>query len=286
MFKPVAQILFKFWIHFFICHLFPGGNPYFYYYIINHLHPQRLGYKVTLKRKPYLRQISNMASSQISFFMKVIGIPLAHNLIRLYLALVRIRVVNEDSLLAHLQSGGKAIAAIWHQRFFGALGYAKKFGYLAPSVIISQSRDGEMIAQVAARLGFRPIRGSSTRGGKEALAAIIEDLAIHSIAIHAVDGPQGPKGIVKPGLIRMAQSTRAAIFPVYISADRVWILNSWDRLLIPKPFSRILIRWGAPIFIPGNMDAETFEAMRFDIQGKMAQGYAQDDRNWGWEKPL
>src|SRR4030065_757223 len=69
-----------------------------------------------------------MASSQISFFMKIIGIPLAHNLIRFYLSLVRIRIVNEDSLLTHLKKGGKAIAAIWHQRFFGAIGYGKKLG--------------------------------------------------------------------------------------------------------------------------------------------------------------
>ena len=227
-----------------------------------------------------------MVKPQINAFMRIIGIPLAYYLIRFYLSLVRIRVVNEDALLNHLKNGGKAIAAIWHQRFFGVIGYAKKFSALAPSVIISQSRDGEMIAQVVARLGFRPIRGSSTRGGKEALAAIIEDLAIHSVAIHAVDGPQGPKGIVKAGLVRMAQLSRAAIFPVYISADRAWITRSWDRLLIPQPFTRMLIRWGDPIFVPENIDSEAFEAIRLDIENKMIQGHAQDDRNWGWERPL
>ncbi|MBU1205975.1 MAG: lysophospholipid acyltransferase family protein [Proteobacteria bacterium] len=227
-----------------------------------------------------------MASSQISAFMRIIGIPLAYYLIRFYLSLVRIRVVNEDTLLNHLKNGGKAIGAFWHQRFFGAIGYAKKFSTLAPSVIISQSRDGEMIARVAIRLGFRPVRGSSSRGGKEALAAIIKDLALNPIAVHAVDGPQGPKGVVKAGLIRMAQLSRAAIFPVYISVDRAWIMRSWDRFLIPKPFSRILIRWGDPIFVPENIDAETFEAIRLDIESEMIQGYAQDDLNWGWARPL
>jgi lysophospholipid acyltransferase (LPLAT)-like uncharacterized protein len=218
--------------------------------------------------------------------MRIIGIPLAYHLIRFYLSLVRIRVVNEDALLNHLKNGGKGIAAFWHQRFFGALGYAKKFSTLAPSVIISQSRDGEMIARVVTHLGFRPIRGSSSRGGKEALAAIIEDLAINPTAIHAVDGPQGPKGVVKSGLIRMAQLSRAAIFPLYISANRAWITRSWDQFLIPKPFSQILIRWGDPIFVPENMDSTTFEAIRLDIENRMIQGHGQDDRNWGWKKPL
>jgi len=218
--------------------------------------------------------------------MRIIGIPLVYYLIRFYLSLVRIRVVNEDALLNHLKNGGKAIAAIWHQRFFGAIGYAKKFSFLAPSAIISQSRDGELIARVAMRLGIRPVRGSSSRGGKEALAAIVEDLVSNPIAIHAVDGPQGPKGFVKAGLIRMAQLSRAAIFPVYISVNRAWITRSWDRFLIPKPFSRILIRWGDPIFVPENLDSEAFEVVRLDIENKMIQGHAQDDRNWGWERSL
>ena len=84
----------------------------------------------------------------------------------------------------------------------------------------------------------------------------------------------------------MAQLSRAVIFPVYISVDRAWIMRSWDRFLIPKPFSRILIRWEDPIFVPKNMDWAIFEAIRMDLESKMVQGYAQDDRNWGLERPL
>jgi len=92
---------------------------------------------------------------------------------------MRIRVDREQVLLNHLQQGGKAIVAFWHQRFFGAIGYAKKFRSLAPSAIISKSRDGELIARVAMRLGIRPVRGSSSRGGKDALAAMVADLSLH-----------------------------------------------------------------------------------------------------------
>ena len=62
--------------------------------------------------------------------------------------------------------------------------------------------------------------------------------------------------------------------------------RSWDRFLIPQPFTRMLIRWGDPIFVPENIDSEAFEAIRLDIENKMIQGHAQDDRHWGWEKPL
>jgi lysophospholipid acyltransferase (LPLAT)-like uncharacterized protein len=219
-------------------------------------------------------------------FWRFVLIPLAYNLVRLYLLLVRIRVVNEDFVLNYLERGGKGIGAFWHQRFFGVIGYAKKFRTYAPSLIISKSRDGELIAQVAIHLGFRPIRGSSSRGGKEALTAIVEDLAKNPAAVHAVDGPQGPKGVVKAGLIRMAQLSRAAIFPIYISINRAWIVNNWDRFLIPKPFSRILVRWGAPIFVPQEMDLKTFERIRLEVENEMIRGYAQDDLNWGWGKPL
>jgi len=88
-----------------------------------------------------------MENPPISFFNHTIGVPAAYSGIRLYLSLMRIRVDREQVLLNHLQQGGKAIVAFWHPRFFGAIGYAKKFRSLAPSAIISKSRDGELIAR-------------------------------------------------------------------------------------------------------------------------------------------
>jgi len=227
-----------------------------------------------------------MENPPISLFNRVVGVPAAYGAIRLYLSLMRIQVVQEQVLVNHLQQGGKAIVAFWHQRFFGAMGYIRKFRSLAPSAIISKSRDGEMIARIARRLGVRPVRGSSSRGGKEALAAMVADLSLHPAAIHAVDGPQGPKGTVKAGVIRMAQLSQAAIFPVCISLERAWITRSWDRFLIPKPFSRILIRWDDPIFVPEKMDPEAFEAIRLNLENRLIRGHAADDLVWGWREPL
>ncbi len=87
-----------------------------------------------------------MENFPISKFNRIIGVPAAYGVIRFYLSLMGIRVDREDVILNHLQQQGKAIVAIWHQRFFGAIGYAKKFKSLAPSAIISKSRDGELIS--------------------------------------------------------------------------------------------------------------------------------------------
>lgn len=219
-------------------------------------------------------------------FRSPLFVSVLYAIIRFYLSLCRLSVTNEHVLLAHLHGGGKAIAAIWHQRFFGLISYAKKFSRYEPSVMISRSADGEMIAQVALRLGFRPVRGSSSRGGRQALLSIVDDLARNQAAVHAVDGPQGPRCVVKSGLIKMAQLSGAAIFPVYVSMNRAWRFNSWDRFLIPKPFSRILLIWDDPIFVPGTLDTETFEHFRLHVERRMKEGYTAVDRHMGWKNGL
>jgi hypothetical protein len=152
--------------------------------------------------------------------------------------------------------------------------------------MISQSRDGDLIADVARLLNFRPVRGSSSRGGREALAAIIADLAEHPVAVHAVDGPQGPRGVIKGGLISMAQISGVPILPVSISTNRAWILKSWDRFLIPKPFSTVVVRFDEFISVPAALDQTAFETIRLDIERRMQQRHEEDDRQLGWRKSL
>jgi lysophospholipid acyltransferase (LPLAT)-like uncharacterized protein len=219
-------------------------------------------------------------------FIKNSLAPLAYFLLRLYLFSVRIRALNEEALLEFLQTGKKGIGAVWHQRFFGVLGYVRRFSKFSLSIMISMSRDGDWIAPVVKYLGLRPVRGSSSRGGKEALSEMVKDLAQNQAALHIIDGPRGPKGTVKPGLIRLAQLSKAAIIPIYISVNRAWIIRSWDRFLLPKPFSQVSVRFGEPINVPEQMDSVTFEALRQDVERMMIQGHAQDDLGGGWEKPL
>jgi hypothetical protein len=213
-------------------------------------------------------------------------IPLAHNLIRAYLSTIRKTILREEHIMRALENNQKVVIAILHQRMFGVIDYAKRFGRFSLAAMISQSRDGDLIATVVSRLNFHPIRGSSSKGGKEALDAVVEYLADHPAAVHAVDGPRGPKGIVKAGIIRIAQRSGALIYPVIISTNRAWMLKSWDHFLIPKPFSRVMIRWGEPIFVPEDLPESEFESLRQRIEDNITSNHAQDDLAMGWNQPL
>jgi len=187
------------------------------------------------------------------------------------------REVERDVLKAH----GSVVYASWHQRFFPGI---TLFASRKPiAIIISQSRDGEMIARVADMLGWRSVRGSSTRGGMRAMKEI-RALSIQGYRFgHIVDGPQGPFGVIKPGLITIAQFVGAPILPVIISAERYWLASSWDRFMIPKPFSRVGVRFAAPINVSRRLDATAFETLRQAVQDRIKDLYDQTD-NW-WRDP-
>ena len=213
-------------------------------------------------------------------------IPLGYYLLRGYLFLLRVRVVGEEIALGCLDDYGRLIVAVWHQRLLAAVAYVSKFRNFDPIIMISQSRDGELATRLARRLGFVPVRGSSSKGGTSALFAITEALKNNPAVIHIVDGPRGPKGVVKPGLISMAGSSGAVILPLIVSAKKAWTLGSWDRFLIPKPFSEVTIEWGQPFFVPRELDTETFEELRREIEKSLAQGHAEADLASGWKNPL
>jgi len=199
---------------------------------------------------------------------------------------LRIRVVGEEIALGCLADYGRLIVPVWHQRFLPALAYVTKFRHFDPIVMISQSRDGGLAARLAKRLGLVPVRGSSTRGGTTALVAILKALEKNPAVIHIVDGPTGPKGIVKPGLITMAQVSGAVILPTIVSANKAWIIGSWDEFLVPKPFSKVTIEWGQPFVVPRDIDPARFEELRKEIEQSLSEGYAEADLNLGWKHPL
>jgi lysophospholipid acyltransferase (LPLAT)-like uncharacterized protein len=196
-------------------------------------------------------------------------ITLLYRLSRLYSATLRLRIENEAAWLNHLHKGGKVLLCAWHQQFFAAIRHFQAYGKYCPGIMISRSRDGAMIAGVARRSGWRPVRGSSSKGGQAALKKMISHLERFRLAGHIVDGPRGPAGEVKAGVIRMAQATGAVIVPFYVSADRRWLFNSWDRFLLPKPFSRVTLRFEAPIHLEDVMDNGGFERQRRRLEAIM-----------------
>ena len=178
-------------------------------------------------------------------------------IVRLLTFTHRLRIVDPENERAILDQGRHLIYISWHQRFFPGITF---FATRKPiAIMISQSRDGEYMAHIVRILGWEPVRGSSTRGGREALAKL-KSLAKSGYNIgHIVDGPKGPFSKVKAGLLRIAQTTSLPIVPTVTSAQNHWQIGSWDRFMIPRPFSRVIIRFGKPMYIPENLDEEAFE---------------------------
>jgi hypothetical protein len=211
---------------------------------------------------------------------------LGYYLLRGYLFLLRIRVVGEEIALGCLSDYGRLVIAVWHQRLLAAVAYVLKFRHFDPIIMISQSKDGELATRLARRFGFVPVRGSSSKGGTSALLAITEALKTNPAVIHIVDGPRGPKGIVKPGLVSIAGVSGAVVLPLIVSAKKAWRLGSWDRFLIPKPFSEVTIEWGRPFVVPHDSDSESHEELRCEIETSLAEGHAEADLRFGWQHPL
>ncbi len=199
-------------------------------------------------------------------------------LIRLISRTYRYRIVGLENERRALRDHGKVVYASWHQRMFPGFTFFTDRQPIA--IMISQSRDGEMIARAVAMLGWRPVRGSSSKGGLRALKQL-RSLAGQGFRImHIVDGPQGPFGGVKPGLLTIAQVSGAPILPVIGSFDRCWTFSSWDRFMVPKPFSKILVRFTSPITVPRRLAADAFEALRLNLENQIKDLYAQTDKWW------
>ncbi len=172
----------------------------------------------------------------------------------------------------YIRSGGVVLLCTWHQQFFSAVRPFKNYKAFNPSIMISQSRDGEIVAKMALRNGWNPVRGSSSNGGMGALKNMIANLKDKKLAAHIVDGPKGPSGIVKVGAIRLAHAANAAIVPFSVSAEKAWYFNSWDKFLLPKPFSKVILRFGDMIKFDRVKDREIFERQRMRLEEVMLPG--------------
>lgn len=189
-----------------------------------------------------------------------------YRLIRLYSMTFRLRVENERPWLDHIQAGGRVLLCTWHQHFFSFIRYFRNYRKFSPSLMISQSSDGEIIAGIANLSGWHTVRGSSSRNGTPALREMIQRLKNTGLAAHILDGPRGPAGIVKRGAIYLAVGAEAAIVPLTAAADNAWYFKSWDRFMLPKPFSKVIIRYGDMIPFPKSDDDDAIEGLRKHLQ--------------------
>jgi len=150
------------------------------------------------------------------------------------------------------------IYVFWHRCVFPA-GY--RYRNLDVAVMTSRSFDGEYIARIIEKLGFRAVRGSSARGGAAALLAMHAELDAGRIVAFTIDGPRGPRYVAKPGPVLLARNTQIPLTAFYLAVERAWVLNSWDRFVIPKPFSRVEVRQSRIMHVPKEVSLEEYQAI-------------------------
>ena len=180
------------------------------------------------------------------------------------------------------RTGGKAVYATWHQRIAYHYLHLRNRNV---TIMISQSRDGEYVSKIARCLGFKSVRGSSTRGGRKALEELAQRISQGESAGMLADGPLGPARVAKMGSVVMARNAQIPLIPVVWGADRCWVFNSWDRQLIPKPFARGVIYFAEPIWIPRSTQREELEAYRRLFEDRLNQGTRWCDEQFGPERP-
>jgi len=164
-------------------------------------------------------------------------------------------------------SGGRQpILAVWHDRIFASTYFLRGRGIV---VITSQSFDGEYIARFLNRFGFGTVRGSSTRGGVRALVEMIRLMRRGLPMAFTVDGPKGPRYVAKSGAIVLAAKTGNPILPFSVECAKYWTVKSWDRLQIPKPFTKARFIVGTPLWINGSSSEDDLAAKLTELQNAL-----------------
>src|SRR5213593_1018488 len=174
-------------------------------------------------------------------------------------------------------AGKKMIYTCWHGRIFLATYFWRNRGIV---VMTSRNRDGEYIARVIRRFGYGAARGSSSRGGRRALAEMIRELRQNKDVGFTIDGPRGPRYVAKPGAVWIASKTGSAIFPFHISAQKTWALRSWDEFLIPKPFTRARVLMAPPIYVKPDASEQEVEEAQELLQQVLDEMRMRGDSHW------
>ncbi len=169
------------------------------------------------------------------------------------LATVRWDIVGGEHHRRLVEAGQAFVLAFWHGRLL-PLGYLHRAG--GHRMMISLSKDGRYGSALARHWGQVPVRGSTSRRGAAALAEMIALGEGGRSLAFTPDGPRGPRFRVQPGVIVAAQRTGLPILPMSAGASRGWYLNSWDRMLVPKPFSLVRVRYGEPYRVGPEADVE------------------------------
>ncbi len=163
---------------------------------------------------------------------------------------------------------GPAIYVCWHQCLLPMTWYCRGRGI---GTLISQHADGEAIARAVSRMGYRPIRGSSTRGGAGAMQEMTAAVLAGSSMAITLDGPRGPCCVAKPGALYLSHATQAPVYAIHVRMPRAWTLNSWDHFQLPHPGSAITAVWKGPYRVPAEAGKPEIEILRQRLENDLNQ---------------
>jgi lysophospholipid acyltransferase (LPLAT)-like uncharacterized protein len=165
------------------------------------------------------------------------------------------------------RAGHQPILALWHGRILPATLYFRDRGVVA---ITSQNFDGEWIARVMQRFGYLQARGSTSRGARRALLQLRRAMGEGRPAAFTVDGPRGPAYRAQPGAVWLAKATGNPVVPFHIESTPCWTAGSWDRTQVPRPWSRVAIAIGEPLYVSDDADETAIEEKRAELERRLA----------------
>ena len=207
------------------------------------------------------------------FFTSLVQRVIIYTLIQLVGHTTRKTWINRHILDNFDREGRNYILSMWHNNI---LGFVYVLSHRGLGTMISPSRDGDLTNRLLKKLGYFPVRGSSSRKGFSALRGVMRILSAGSSVVLTPDGPQGPRYVLKPGIPAIAQRVQVPIIPLAWSGPRMFEFNSWDRMKLPLPFSRIIIYVGNPIHVAP--DEKDQEAIGVKVEHAMRLGEAIVDR--------
>jgi lysophospholipid acyltransferase (LPLAT)-like uncharacterized protein len=158
------------------------------------------------------------------------------------------------------------IYSFWHSCMLPAMFVFRDFGI---RVMSSDSFDGEYTGRIMMKFGFVKVRGSSTRGAIRGLIGMRKALEDEKTIAFTIDGPKGPRYVAKPGPVLLSRATGVPMSVFHVALDQAWVLNTWDKLMIPKPFSRALVRFSREMLVPAEADEAQREASLSEMQAAL-----------------
>jgi lysophospholipid acyltransferase (LPLAT)-like uncharacterized protein len=173
---------------------------------------------------------------------------------------------------------GAEIFCFWHQCVLPCAIYYRK---TRATILISQSFDGELITRILGLFGFHAVRGSSSRSAREGLLGLKEVIESGRPAIFTADGPRGPIYQTKMGPIKLAQMTGARIGAFHLEPERAWNLSSWDRFMVPKPFTRIVVSWARWTEVARDLAPDDFESKREELNAAIERARLRARAHFG-----